>query len=140
METADFLITIILSLFGGGTLGVLGVKYMNRRVDNAKAEQTKAEAHRIFTDARAKEIDNMRAIVDEYKEMSQAKSDKIAALEASIVQLEARVDKVEERERHMLIRAGVHEAWDQMAFAFISQHDSTFQPPPPLLISKELTE
>lgn len=46
--------------------------------------------------------------------------------------LATRLALVEERERHMLTRAAVHEAWDQMAFAFIVAHNPDFDPPPPL--------
>jgi hypothetical protein len=57
--------------------------------------------------------------------------------EAKLELLETRVSKLEERERHMLTRAAVHEAWDQMAFQFLVQHDPN-HPPPPSLYDREL--
>src|SRR5688500_11324103 len=36
--------------------------------------------------------------------------------DSKLKELEARINKLEERERHMLTRAAIHEAWDQMAF------------------------
>jgi hypothetical protein len=52
--------------------------------------------------------------------------------DAKLEGLERRVGKLEERERHMLTRAAVHEAWDQMAFQMLLSHNKEHPPPPPL--------
>lgn len=51
--------------------------------------------------------------------------------------LERRMALLEDRERHMLTRAAVHEAWDQMAFALLAQHNPDHPPPPPLTVGNE---
>lgn len=52
--------------------------------------------------------------------------------DARLELLETRVGKLEERERHMLTRAAVHEAWDQMAFQMLVSIKEDHPPPPPL--------
>lgn len=52
--------------------------------------------------------------------------------DARLELLEQRVGKLEERERHMLTRAAVHEAWDQMAFQLLVTYKEDHPPPPPL--------
>ena len=94
---------VLLTALGSAGLSAVLVKWMNRRVDNATAEKIRAEAHQVATQAAAAERETR-----------------------------LRLDKIEERERHMLTRAAVHEAWDQLAFAFIAGHDASFPPPPPL--------
>lgn len=55
-----------------------------------------------------------------------------ATVRAQAADLRARVDKLEERERHMLTRAAIHEAWDQIAFAALVRDNPAHPPPPPL--------
>lgn len=135
---STLIVSIVMSILGGGTIGVLGVKLLNRRVDNATAEQIKAEARRVAAEAAATEVENVRAVTQEYRRMYEMKNTEVAEVKADLKQVNMRLDKVEERERHMLTRAGVHEAWDQMALAFIVKHDPDFQQPPPLLLDQSL--
>ena len=109
---------VLLTALGSAGLSAVLVKWMNRRVDNATAEKIRAEAHQVATQAAAAELDILRQV--------------IADVRASERETRLRLDKIEERERHMLTRAAVHEAWDQLAFAFIAGHDASFPPPPPL--------
>lgn len=46
--------------------------------------------------------------------------------------MEQRLVKLEERERHALTRAAVHEAWDQLSYNVLLQHVPNHPPPPPL--------
>ena len=109
---------VLLTVLGSAGISAVLVKLLNRRVDNATAEKIRAEAREVATTAAAAEMDILRQV--------------IADLRASERETRLRLDKLEERERHMLTRAAVHEAWDQLAFGFIAGHDASFPPPPPL--------
>jgi len=130
--TADFIITIILSLFGGGTFGVIVNKWQNRKVDEGAAEKLKAEAKRLAAEAAKTEIENARAVIQEYRQMYDNRTAELSVVNAKLELVNDRLDKVEERERHALTRAAVHEAWDQFAYDFMRRHDKDVQPPPPL--------
>lgn len=109
---------ILVSVLGGGGLATVVIKLLSRRGDDATAESTLA-------DVRTKDIENLRGIINELR-TSEAKKDE------RINNLERRMLKLEERERHMLTRAAVHEAWDQLAFQMLIQSNPNHPPPPPL--------
>lgn len=142
MDLSQQIFVVVVSLLGGGTVGVLGVKAMNRRIDGATADKIKAEAQQIATatsSASAQEqVQMMRTFVQDMRNGYETKLEENAADKASqqaeIKNLTARVSKLEERERHMLTRAAVHEAWDQMAFKIISEMNPQFAEPPPLIL------
>lgn len=119
-ETVQWLVPSILS---GGALGGVLVKLMSRNVDTATASHLAAQST-------ASEVQVIRDVLTEVRTNA---SDKDAKLKA----LELRVEKLEERERHMLTRAAVHEAWDQMAFAMLLEKDPGHPPPPPLVEVEE---
>lgn len=108
------------ALLGAGGIGGIIVKWMGRGVDDADAGERRANSNRT-------EVETLREIIAEVR-ASEAKKD------TRIDALEVRLDKLEERERHMLTRAAVHEAWDTLAFNFISGsgNGTSFPPPPPL--------
>lgn len=109
---------LVLAILGSAGLSAVLVKLLNRRVDNATSEKIRAEAREVAMKAASAELDILRQV--------------IADVRASEKAIKDRLDKLEERERHMLTRAAVHEAWDQLAFGFIAGHDASFPPPPPL--------
>ena len=118
----------------GGAGGAIVVKALNRGVDNADAEQRLANA-------RKSDVDTLREIIAEVREADQQKARDLAETRVELGQtrgemssLRARVEKLEERERHMLTRAAVHEAWDVLAYNHLSQQqtETPFPPPPPL--------
>ncbi len=114
----------------GGAVGVIVVKRMNRRVDEAAAVAAEATAEATRAGGRKDDLETLRGIIAEVRASESKKA-------AQIESLESRVEKLEERERHMLTRAAVHEAWDQLAFqALIVQNPS--HPPPPPLITREV--
>jgi hypothetical protein len=121
----SWLVTLIVGLFGGGALATVVVKLLSKNVDNATAEKIKAEARSTAQQTAAGEVDTLRQIIAEVRESEAKKTARIDALEQ-------RLEKLEERERHALTRAAVHEAWDQLAFNFINGHDRNFPKPPPL--------
>ena len=125
LSGAQSLVAIIAAVFGGGAGGAVIVKYLNRGVDDASAEKLKAEAREAAQRTAAGEVDTLREIIAEVRSSEAQKS-------ARIDSLEQRLEKLEERERHALTRAAVHEAWDQLALNFIVNHDQNFPPPPPL--------
>lgn len=135
MDLATYQVKDLLLLFGvllgGGTVGALGTKWLNRPVDNATARKIAQESAKLAKEADAGDIANLRAIIQEVRASEARKTDRIDALEA-------RLEKLEERERHMLTRAAVHEAWDQLAFAFIATRDANFPHPPPLAADRRL--
>lgn len=118
--TAEVWTAIILAALGGGGLATIVVKLLSRGTDQAVVERERALV-------RTADIDNLRSIIAELRQSEALKT-------ARIDNLEARLDKLEERERHMLTRAAVHEAWDQMAFAALLTMDPRHPPPPPLAL------
>lgn len=120
----DDWVTLAVGLLGGGVISTIAVKLLSRSGDEASAESTLA-------DVRAKDIDNLRDIISELR-TSEAKKDE------RIDNLERRMVKLEERERHMLSRASVHEAWDQLAFQMLIQQNPQHPPPPPLTDPRRL--
>ena len=74
---------------------------------------------------RRDEVAILRDVLVEVRASDAAKVTRIDALEI-------RIEKLEERERHALTRAAVHEAWDQMAFQMLVQHNPDHPAPPPL--------
>lgn len=110
--------TVIMALFGGGAGGAVIVKILSRPVDTATAAKIESEKT-------ASDVDTLREIIAEVRASEAQKTARIDALEE-------RLNKLEERERHALTRAAVHEAWDQLAINFILLHDQNFPQPPPL--------
>jgi uncharacterized protein YlxW (UPF0749 family) len=117
MNAAELGALIAAALSGGGLSAVI-TKYMSRGVDAADAAQKRSVTN-------ASDVETLRNIIAEVRQSEARKSERIDALET-------RLDKLEERERHMLTRAAVHEAWDQLAFQRIILGDEAFPPPPPL--------
>lgn len=121
----EFIVGLVVAAFGGGTLGTIATKRMSKRVDDATADKIKAEVKETAQRTAASEVDTLREIIAEVRESEARKSERIDSLEQRLL-------KLEERERHALTRAAVHEAWDQLAFNFITGQDTNFPPPPPL--------
>lgn len=119
------MIELVLTAVAGIGVGAIVVKLLNRGVDLATAAKIRVEARKVAVESAQTEVQIVRGLLDEFRLADARKS-------AVIEQLKERLDKLEERERHMLTRAAVHEAWDQMALAFIVSHDASFPPPPPL--------
>lgn len=117
------------AVVSGGGLGAVATKVMSRPVDDATVGKLRAEAKQMAQETAASEVGLLREIIKEVRDSEQDKMSRIS-------RLEERLDKVEERERHMLTRAAVHEAWDQLAFQFIAAHDSQFPKPPPLVLKQ----
>jgi hypothetical protein len=107
-------------VLGSGGLGGIIVAFMKRGVDSSTVRQNDANSHKT-------EVETLREIIAEVRASEARKDSRIDALEG-------RLDKLEERERHMLTRAAVHEAWDTLAYNFISGtgNGTSFPPPPPL--------
>lgn len=129
-DTLQFAGAIMVAALGGGTLGVLGVKWMNRPVDRATAEKLQAEARSTAQQTASSEVQTIRDVLAEVRESDAAKSEEIR-------EIRDRLGKLEERERHMLTRAAVHEAWDRLAFQKIVLGDDSFPPPPPLIAPED---
>lgn len=119
------LTAIVIALVGGGSVGAIVVKYLSKPVDDATAQKIQAEAKEAAQRTASSEVDTLREIIAEVRASEARKSERIDALEQRLV-------KLEERERHALTRAAVHEAWDQLAFNFITGQNRDFPPPPPL--------
>lgn len=124
----DWLVVLVVGMLGGGTVGAVAVKWLNRDVDTADAALKRSQANKT-------DVENLRDIIAEVRESERLKDQRIAVQDEKIDALIGRVDKLEERERHMLTRAAVHEAWDQMAFATLLTMHPGYQPPPPLGIA-----
>jgi hypothetical protein len=115
---------------GGITATILSKKM------STKKEVAEAESIAVRTSKEVIELvrDDLLMKVEDNSQLRERN----AHLEATQNELGRRIDKLEERERHMLVRAATHEAWDQMAFAKLSAMDGSFPEPPPLTIVSEL--
>ena len=123
--SGEMIATALVAVLGGGGVGGILVKAMSKPVDDATAAKINAEAKQTAQVTASSEVDTLREIIAEVRSSEARKSERIDSLEA-------RLEKLEERERHALTRAAVHEAWDQLAFNFIAAQDRKFPPPPPL--------
>lgn len=122
--------TLVAAVLAGGGFGGILVKRMSKPVDDATAEKLRADARATAQVAASGEVDVLRGIIAEVRQSEALKTQRIETIEA-------RLEKLEERERHMLTRAAVHEAWDQMAFAALLAMNPAHPPPPPLSMSIE---
>lgn len=117
-------------LAAGGALGAVLARLLDlatgRATRAATAHQGEAAAKASEQQAAAAEVSMLREIISEVRTSEGKKTERID-------NLERRLDLLEERERHMLTRAAVHEAWDQMAFALLSQANPDHPAPPPLM-------
>lgn len=125
MDISGQVAALLVALLGGGGIGAVVVKAMSKPVDDATAAKISAEAKEAAQRTAASEVDTLREIIAEVRASEAKKTERIDSLEV-------RLEKLEERERHALTRAAVHESWDALAFQFILQHDPQFRPPPPL--------
>lgn len=128
------------TLLGGGALGAIAVKWMNRKIDKATAEQITSQAMQGAKEATQTEVQIMREVLNEVRNDWQNKADQISEYRVELKNIKRRLSLVEERERHMLTRAAVHEAWDQMAFSILANMDPSHPPPPPLGVPKALVK
>lgn len=121
--TVEAVVAVIVAVLTGGGVSAIIIKRMSRSVDSATAQK-------ILTEATGSEIDNLRQIIAEVRDSDTVNRTRIG-------ELGARVARLEERERHMLTRVAVHEAWDQLAFQAIFPNDQNFPEPPPLTDGQE---
>lgn len=119
------IVATVIALLGGGTLGAIVVKLLSKPVDDATADKIKAEAQVSAQEAVKGDVEVLRAIIAEVRESEARKAERIDNLERRLV-------KLEERERHALTRAAVHEAWDRLTFEALLVHVPNHPPPPPL--------
>ena len=122
MGVGEVVAAVVVATIGGGTIGNIVTKRLSKPVDDATAAKIQAETA-------ASDVGTLREIIAEIR--TSAREEK-AMDRARIDDLVTRVEKLEERERHALTRAAVHEAWDQLALAFVLKHDQNFPEPPPL--------
>lgn len=112
-----------------GLLGVLGIRELLAKLIDRKASS--AAIDKIRVEVKASEVEILRDVLVEVRA---ADSEKSVRLE----RLEERMALLEDRERHQLTRAAVHEAWDQMSWTLLLQHSPNHPPPPPLIDRGEL--
>jgi hypothetical protein len=122
---------VLLTALGSAGLSAIVIKWLNRKVDHAHADKIRAEARVIATEAAVAEHNILRQVIEDVRNSEAEKR-------ALIRELQRRVDLLEERERHALTRAAVHEAWDQLAFNALIVGDASFPPPPPIRDRPEL--
>lgn len=138
---------VVAAFLGGGAFATITNAVLRRKLDGVTVKEIEAKTVQIATDTARDQIELMRSVHQEMRtnyelriEQLQEEKTAIAARAAADVatikteynEVIKRVEKLEERERHMLTRAAAHEAWDQMAFQIISQQQPDFAPPPPL--------
>lgn len=107
-------------------------KRFSRQVDRATERQVKVEAD-------ATEVETIRGILKEVRDHSATKDKRIDKLEDDVSFLRQAVVELQDRERHQLVRAAAHEAWDQMSFALLVKEHPNHPAPPPLTPSKDDT-
>lgn len=111
----------------GAALAAVVTKIMSRGIDDATADKLQAESREAAQRTASAEVRTLLTIIQEVRQAEAAKSQRIS-------DLERRIEQLEERERHALTRAAVHEAWDSLAFNALSGAgvEPPFPPPPPL--------
>lgn len=114
-----------------GLMTALGVRELLAKLVDRKA--TAVATDKVKVETKANEVDILREVLAEVRTDSAEKSQRIE-------RLEERMTKLEERERHQLTRAAVHEAWDQMSFALLVQQHPSHPPPPPLIVRQLAVE
>jgi non-canonical (house-cleaning) NTP pyrophosphatase len=116
---------VIAAMAGAVGLREVVAKYIDRKSTAVSDAKTR-------TETKASEVDILRDVLAEVKSDSAEKTKKITELTGHVRGLERRMDKLEERERHQLTRAAVHEAWDQIAFQMLLAQNPDHPPPPPI--------
>lgn len=127
MTIWEAIAALIVAAAGGGGAATVIVKRMSRNVDDATAAKVRAEAKQTAQDTASSEVKILREIIAEVRDAEARKTARIDALET-------RLEKLEERERHALTRAAVHESWDVMAFQMLLAQNPQHPPPPPLAL------
>ncbi len=120
------ILTAIAAILIALNVGPLILKKVQSNKENAETQETAARSDSLQV-ATAKEV------VALVREDLVGKNVEIAEQKVTVKDLVRRIELLEERERHGLVRAAVHEAWDEMAFRKLLVLDPTFPPPPPLL-------
>ena len=118
----------------GGLLVRVYEKRASRTADNANAVKLTAEAKKTAQETAAGEVGYLREIIAEVRASANEKSDEVTAIKADLVLMKQRIGLLEERERHMLTRAAVHEAWDTLALQTLLTMNPNHPPPPPLAL------
>lgn len=116
MDTLQWVVGAIVTL-SVGAVGVV-IELLRRSLNNAVTRKTNAEAE-------SQEIKNIRSVLEEVR--LERATDR-----AKMERLENQVEKLEERERHNLVRSAVHEAWDKLTHKLVLLHYPDHEPPPPL--------
>lgn len=116
--SSDAIGQVLIGLCTGGAIVAL-IGWLRFRGTDRATEQG------LVVTARHDEVSTLREVI---AELRQLRADDRTRLD----QLDRRVALLEERERHALTRAAVHEAWDQLAFAALTAQDPSHPPPPPL--------
>lgn len=117
---------ILAAVIGSGGLGAVAVKLLSRPTDEAAAEEALARV-------RASDVENLRTIISELRTEKAAQTERLG-------NVERRLALLEDRERHMLTRAAVHEGWVQAAFNRLLTYEPAYPPPPPLIDPKEIRD
>lgn len=112
------ILALSVAVIASGFLTTLLVKLMDRRVDGARTGQIRAATN-------AAEVKTIRDVLEEVRAQDAAKGQRLNALEE-------RLQVLEERERHQLVRAAVHEAWDRLSYTTLLTQNPQHPPPPPL--------
>lgn len=116
---------VLIAVIASGALTTLLVKLLDRRLDSDRAAGVRA-------DTAASEVATLREVLAEVRQQDARKGQRLDALED-------RIRTLEERERHQLTRAAVHEAWDQLAFQALVAQNPAHPPPPPLVLPEPPT-
>lgn len=136
MDAVDFVVPIA-TLLGGAGVGGIVVKYLNKPVDEATVQQITASARGEAASAVKTEVEVILNVLQEVKKDSDSKTTQLAEYHTQMEAVKERLVQLEERERHALVRAAVHEAWDQMAFRVLVSLNPEHPPPPPLISSAD---
>ncbi len=126
MDNLNVILIAVAALATAFGIGPILLKKIRTPTEEIIDKKTLAEQESIAV-ATAKELIGMSR-----EDVINARTE-VAVLKEQITQVLNRVDVLEERERHQLVRAAVHEAWDDMAFRRLYAIDPTIPPPPPLL-------
>lgn len=116
-------------------LGAFGVKDILLKKITSKKEEVENESFAIKT---MKEV--LITATSSQSDVSKMFTENAVLLKTELAEIRGRVESLEERERHMLTRAAIHEAWDQIAFSMLLSQNPDHPPPPPLIIFESENE
>ncbi|RKN38246.1 hypothetical protein [Micromonospora endolithica] len=145
MNWSQWLPSIILAVIaaGGGIVGTVWVKRLNRSVDRALARKSTSESKKAEAETVSLEVATARNLIEEIEKMMARQR---LSYESRMGELSARHDRdlhevndrirlLERRERELRDAWNMHAPWDALTVVRVRESDPTWPDPPPIRLS-----